>query len=367
MPGDILFNGAIPWIAFTVFVVAMLAIDLGVFHRNAHELSRREALAWSAVWIGLALAFNAGVYAVSGFERGLEWTTGFLIEESLSVDNVFVFLLIFSAFGVPAIYQHRVLFWGIVGALVMRGALILIGGALLESFHWAIHVFGGLLILAGIRTLRDQHRERDPRNSRVLKVARRFIRTTEAFEDERFWVRKSGVRYATPLFLVLLLIETTDLFFALDSIPAIYGVADDPFIVYTSNIFAILGLRALYFVVGGYLRGLRYLTPALATILVFIGVKMVLVRIVEVPALLTLAVIVGILVVAVVASLRGPPPPDRHAQTSPREEHTQRSRHAIRLGRESQRCPSRVRGRDATRGWRRRGRPPARVQARSRW
>ncbi len=312
MTADLFASPYLPWIAFTVFVVAMLAVDLGIFHRNAHETSRREALTWSAVWIGLALVFNAGVYYVSGLDAGLEWTTGYLIEKSLSVDNVFIFLLIFSTFAVPAAYQHRVLFWGIVGALVMRAVLILVGGALLKEFHWVIYLFGGLLIVTGLRFLRDQHHEPDPRNSRVLKLARRFIRTTDTYEGQRFWVRKDGLLYATPLFVVLLLIETTDLIFAVDSIPAIYAVTDDPFIVYTSNIFAILGLRALYFVLGGYLSGLVYLKPALAAILVFVGAKMVLVDVFKVPPLVSLAVIVGILGVAVIASLRRSPRAGEH-------------------------------------------------------
>ena len=314
MISDLLASAYTPWFAFTLFVVAMLALDLGVFHRNAHEVSRREALTWSGVWIGLALAFNAGVYAVSGVHAGLEWTTGYLIEKSLSVDNVFVFLLIFSTFAVPAAYQHRVLFWGIVGALAMRVVLILVGGALLKEFHWIVYIFGGLLIVTGIRFLRDQQHEPDPRNSRVLKLARRLIRTTDAYEGQRFWTRKGGVLYATPLFIVLLLIETTDLIFAVDSIPAIYAVTDDSFIVYTSNIFAILGLRALYFVLGGYLSGLAYLKPALAAILVFVGSKMVLVELVKVPPLLSLAVIIGILVVAVLASLTRRPRAGEYVQ-----------------------------------------------------
>ena len=304
--------GLWPWIGFNLFVLAMLAIDLGIFHRDAHEVSRREALAWSAVWIGLALVFNAGVYAVAGFDKGLEWTTGYLIEKSLSVDNVFVFLLIFSSFAVPAAYQHRVLFWGIVGALVMRAILILVGAVLLETFHWIIYVFGGFLIFTGLRFLRDQSHEPDPRDSRVLKIARRFLRTTEDYEGQRFWVRKNGVLYATPLFIVLLLIEATDLVFAVDSIPAIFAVTRDPFIVYTSNVFAILGLRALYFVLGGYLSGLKYLKPALAAILIFVGAKMVLVDFYKMPPLISLAVITSILVIAIVASLRAAPKPGDH-------------------------------------------------------
>ncbi|MFN8640063.1 MAG: TerC family protein [Dehalococcoidia bacterium] len=308
-----------PWIAFNALVLALLAIDLGVFHRHAHEVSRREALAWSAVWIGLALVFNAGVYWISGFERGLEWTTGYLIEKSLSVDNVFVFLLLFSTFGVPVAYQHRVLFWGILGALVMRGALILVGAVLLERFHAVIYVFGGLLIVTGLRFLRDQSGHPDPRQSAVLRIARRFIRISDAYDGQRFWTRRNGLLYATPLFVVLLLIEVTDLVFAVDSIPAIFAVTNDPFIVYTSNVFAILGLRALYFVLGGYLEGLRYLKPALAAILVFVGAKMLLVDLVKLPPLLSLLVIALILGVAVLASVRRS---ERARVASPIEEAT---------------------------------------------
>lgn len=281
----------------------MLALDLGVFHRDAHEVSRREALAWSAVWIGLAIVFNIGVYVFRGQEEGLEWTTGYLVEKSLSVDNVFVFLLIFSAFAVPAAYQHRVLFWGIVGALVMRAILIAFAGVLLSTLHWMIYVFGAFLIFTGYKIVRAAHAAPSLESNRLVRLAKRFYKVTEDYEGQRFFVKRDGVRYMTPLFLVLLLVESTDLVFAVDSIPAIYAITDDPFIVFTSNIFAILGLRALYFVLAGYLAGLRYLKPALATVLVFVGVKMMLVDVLKVPPLLSLAVISTILGTAIVASL----------------------------------------------------------------
>lgn len=294
----------LPWVAFLAFVAGMLALDLGVFHRNAHEVSRREALGWSAVWIGLAIVFNIGVYTFQGAGKGLEWTTGYLIEKSLSIDNVFVFLLIFSMFAVPAQYQHRVLFWGIVGALVMRAILIFAGAALLEAAHAVIYVFGGFLILTGVKFLRDKgdHVPALGRNW-LVRLARRARPVTEGYDGQRFFVRREGLVFLTPLFLVLLLIESTDLVFALDSIPAIFAVTDDPFIVFTSNIFAILGLRALYFVLSGYLAGLAYLKPALAAILVFVGTKMVLADVYTVAPLVSLLVIAMILTGAIVASL----------------------------------------------------------------
>jgi tellurite resistance protein TerC len=293
-----------PWAVFLAFVAGMLALDLGVFHRNAHEVTRREALAWSVVWIGLAILFNIGVYVFQGSDKGLEWTTGYLIEKSLSVDNVFVFLLIFSMFAVPAQYQRRVLFWGIVGALFMRAALILVGAALLDAAHFVIYIFGGFLILTGIKFLRDKG-EHTPSLEKnwLVRVARKVRPVAEDYEGQKFFVRRNGVLFLTPLFLVLLLIESTDLVFAVDSIPAIFAVTDDPFIVFTSNIFAILGLRALYFVLSGYLSGLAYLKPALAAILIFVGTKMVLADVYKIDPLVSLAVIGLILGGAIIGSL----------------------------------------------------------------
>lgn len=284
------------------FVLGMLALDLGVFHRNAHEIHRREALAWSAVWIGLAIAFNIGIYYFQGSEKGLEWTTGYLIEKSLSVDNVFVFLLIFSAFAVPAQYQHRVLFWGIIGALIMRGVMIAIGAQLLEWSHFVIYIFGGFLILTGLKFLRDTQEEPSLERNLLVRAVRRVWPVTEGYEGQKFFVRRNGVLFVTPLLLVLVLIESTDLVFAVDSIPAIFAVTEDPFIVFTSNVFAILGLRALYFVLSGYLSGLAYLKPALAGVLVFVGTKMIIVDIYKIPSLVSLAVIATILFVAIAGS-----------------------------------------------------------------
>ena len=292
----------LPWIGFLLLVAALLAIDLGIFHREAHVASRREALTWSAVWIGLALIFNAGVFWFMGRQAGVEWFTGYLVEKSLAVDNVFIFLLIFSSFAVPPMYQHRVLFWGIVGAIVMRAILIAFAGVLLGSFHWIIYLFGAFLIFTGYRFLRGGHESPSLERNRLVRIARRFFPVTDGYEGQKFFVTKNGVRFMTPLFLVLLLVESTDLVFAVDSIPAIYAITDDPFIVFTSNIFAILGLRALYFVIAGYLSDLKYLKPGLAVVLVFVGTKMLLIDIYKFPALASLAVIVGILGVAFGAS-----------------------------------------------------------------
>ena len=297
----------VPWIAFLAFVGAMLALDLGVFHRHAHKVERKEALTWSAVWIGVGILFNLGVYWFQGSERGLEWTTGYLIEKSLAADNVFIFLLIFSTFAVPELYQHRVLFWGIVGALVMRGLLIASAGVLLGSLHWVVYIFGAFLIFTGIKFLKSTEHAPVMDKNWLVRIVKRFRPVTETYEGQKFFTRRNGVLYMTPLFLVLLLVESTDLIFAVDSIPAIYAITDDPFTVFTSNVLAILGLRALYFVLAGYLTGLRYLKPALAAILVFVGGKMVLVDVLTVSPLLSLGVIIGILAAAVGGSLlRGP-------------------------------------------------------------
>src|SRR5262245_26859084 len=264
------------WIGFTLFVLAMLAIDLGVFHRRAHEVRVREALVWTVVWITLALLFNAGVYFWLGRERALEFFTGYLIEKALSVDNIFVFFVIFSYFAVPAALQHRVLFWGILGALVMRAIFILLGAALLQAFHWIIYAFGGFLLFTGVKLLlhhgSDVHPERNP----LFNLFRRLIPSVPDYHGSHFTTVQGRKRYATPLLLVLLCVEATDIVFAVDSIPAIFAITRDPFIVYTSNIFAILGLRALYFVLAGAIHKVRYLGVGLALVLIFVGVKMML-------------------------------------------------------------------------------------------
>lgn len=292
----------LPWIGFLTLVAVLLAIDLGVFQRQAHEVQRKEALIRYSLWVLLAAIFNLGVYVFRGTEDGLEWTTGYLIEQSLSVDNVFVFLLIFTTFGVPRRFQHRVLFWGIIGVLIMRALLIGFAGVLLGTLHWMIYVFGAFLIVTGIRFLRSDHEAPSLEKNRLVRLARRFFPVTADYEGQSFFVRRGGRRYMTPLLLVLLLVESTDLVFAVDSVPAIYAVTDDPFIVFTSNIFAVLGLRALYFVIAGYLSELRYLNAGLAAILIFVGSKMLLSDVYKISALASLAVIIVILTVAFGAS-----------------------------------------------------------------
>ena len=316
-----MFIEALPWIGFLALVGVFLALDLGVFHREAKEIGRREALTWSGIWISLALLFNAGVFWLMGTQSGIEWFTGYVVEKSLAVDNVFVFLLIFSAFAVPAQYQYRVLFWGIIGALIMRAILIAFAGVLLGTFHWIIYVFGAFLVITGIRFLRTEHKVPSLDDNRLVRLAKRFYPVTESYEGQRFWVRRNGVLFMTPLFLVLILVETTDLVFAVDSIPAIYAITDDPFIVFTSNIMAILGLRALYFVLAGYLAGLKYLKPGLAGVLVFVGTKMLLVDVYKVPPLASLAVIISILAVAFGASALAARSANGHSTETPPTTH----------------------------------------------
>ena len=291
------------WVGFNLFVLAMLAIDLGVFHRKAHIVSLKEAAIWSVVWIALALLFNVGVYFWRGSATALEFLTGYLIEKSLSVDNIFVFVLIFTALSVPATSQHRVLFWGILGALLMRGALILVGSVLLKEFHWIIYVFGAFLIFTGIQMALHRHDEPHPEKNPLIGLVRRFLPMTSHYEGDRFFVRRAGRWLATPLLLVLLVVESTDLVFAVDSIPAILAVTQDPFIVYTSNVFAILGLRSLYFVLAGVVGKFYYLKLGLSVILVFVGVKMMLVDIYKIPITFSLMVIAAVLTISVVASL----------------------------------------------------------------
>ncbi len=291
------------WIGFHVFIFAMLALDLGVFHRKAHTVSIKEALAWTIVWITLAMIFNAGVYFFSGPEPALQFLTGYLIEESLSVDNIFVFVLLFTYFSVPAAYQHRVLFWGILGALVLRGMMIALGVVLLETFHWIIYLFGAFLIFTGIRMALHKETEVHPERNPLLRLVRRIVPVTHDYERDRFLVRRAGQVLVTPLLLVLLVVETTDLIFALDSIPAVFAVTKNPFIVYTSNIFAILGLRSLYFVFANAMGKFHYLQLGLAVVLSFVGAKMILTGIYHIPTALSLAVIAVVLATAVVASI----------------------------------------------------------------
>jgi tellurite resistance protein TerC len=301
------------WAGFNLFVLGMLALDLGVFHRKSHVVSAKEALLWSLVWISLSLLFNAGIYffwgslmpnsGYSNSEAALAFFTGYLIEKSLSVDNIFVFILIFSYFRVPAAYQHRVLFWGILGALIMRGILIAVGAALLKEFHWLIYVFGAFLIFTGIRMALQRDEEVHPEHNPVVKFFRKLMPVTETFEEAKFFVRRSGTLMATPLFLILLIVESTDLVFAVDSIPAIFAVTQDPFIVYTSNVFAILGLRALYFLLADVMERFQYLKLGLSFVLAFIGIKMLLSDIYPIPVQVSLLVVAGILTLSVWVSL----------------------------------------------------------------
>ncbi|MER3404937.1 MAG: hypothetical protein C4289_07035 [Chloroflexota bacterium] len=291
------------WVVFNIFVLGMLALDLGVFHRHAHEVRLREALGWSTVWIVLALVFNAGVYFWLGAEPALAFLTGYLIEKSLSVDNIFVFLLIFTYFQVPSIYQHKVLFWGIVGALIMRAIMIVAGAALIKVFHPIIYVFGAFLIITGIRLAFNHGKEVHPEKNHILRLFHRLTPVVREYHNGHFFVRHAGNLAATPLFVTLVMVETTDLIFALDSIPAIFAITTDPFIVYTSNVFAILGLRALFFAVAGLVRIFHHLHYGLAVVLVFVGVKMLLSDIFKIPTPLSLAVVAAVLLGSILASV----------------------------------------------------------------
>ncbi len=294
------------WVGFNLFVLALLALDLGVFHRRAHAITLRESLAWTAAWVALALAFNAGLWYFAGEEKALEFFTGYLIEKSLSVDNLFVFALIFSYFGVAPKYQHHVLFWGILGALLMRGAMIGLGTSLLQHFSWLLYPFGAFLIFTGLRLAFKQEMAVHPDQNPVVRAFRKLLPVSQDSCEQRFFVREAGVLCATPLMVVLVCVEVTDLMFATDSIPAIFAVTLDPFIVYTSNVFAILGLRALYFVLAGMMDLFHYLHHGLAVVLVFIGVKMLLAHAYPIPTWVALCVVGGVLAVAVLASLLFP-------------------------------------------------------------
>jgi tellurite resistance protein TerC len=296
------------WAGFIVFVILLLALDLGVFHKKAHEVSLKEAAVWSGVWVSLAVVFGAGVHYFFGPERALEFATGYVIEKALSVDNIFVFVVIFSTFAVPALYQHRVLFWGVLGALLMRAAFILAGGAFLARFHWAIYVFGGLLAITGIKLLLQRNEELHPERNPLIRWFQRTFPITPTFRGDKFHVVENGRRFATPLLLALVAVEVSDIIFAVDSIPAIFAITTDPFIVFTSNIFAILGLRSLYFLLAGVITKFVYLKTGLSFVLIFVGAKMLLLDFYKVPVVASLAIIAGILAVSVLASLLKPPP-----------------------------------------------------------
>jgi tellurite resistance protein TerC len=285
----------------------MLAVDLLVFHKEAHAVSTREAAIWSVVWVTLGLSFGVVVWLWQGPDAGGEYLAGYLIEKSLSVDNIFVFALIFGYFAVPAKYQHRVLFWGVVGALVLRAGFIAAGATLLDRFSWTVYVFGAFLLVTGVRMARQRDDHVDPSRNPMLRLLRRRVPMTEGYEGQRFVVRRAGRLLATPMLAVLVVVETTDVVFAVDSIPAIFAVTDEPFLVFTSNAFAILGLRALYFLLAGMISRFAYLKIGLAAVLAFVGVKLLLTHVVHMPIWLSLGVIAGILGIALVASLVRPP------------------------------------------------------------
>ena len=291
------------WAGFILFVLAMLALDLGVFNRKAHVVKFKEALGWSAVWVSLALLFNAGIWWKFGSEPAVQFLTGYLIEKSLSVDNIFVFVIIFSAMSIPAMYQHRVLFWGILSALVLRAAMIFAGVAMLERFHWLIYVFGAFLIITGVKLFLQRNKEEHPEDGWAMRTARRVIPSTNKLDGAHFLTVENGKRLATPLLMALLLVEVTDVIFALDSIPAIFAVTRDPFIVFTSNIFAILGLRSLFFLLAGAVEKFSYLKIGLSAVLVFVGAKMTLVDFVKIPPAVSLVVILVLLGASIIASL----------------------------------------------------------------
>ncbi len=294
------------WIAFNSGILLLLVLDLGVFHRRAHAVSIREAAAWSVFWIVLSLAFNAWILHGYGSDKALQFFTGYLIEKSLSVDNIFIFILIFRSFGVEPRYQHRVLFWGVLGALVLRGAMIGLGSVLIARFEWVLYLFGAFLVIAAFRMMLRKKKEQHPENSRLLRWARKLFPVSRDYQGQRLWIREAGRRVATPLLLVLLVIEGADLVFALDSIPAVFSITRDPFIVYTSNVCAILGLRALYFLLAGALPYFQYLDEGLSAVLLFVGAKMLVVHWYDIPTGIALAVVAGILAIAVIASLIAP-------------------------------------------------------------
>jgi tellurite resistance protein TerC len=310
------------WAGFLLFVLAMLALDLGVFHRKAHAVSMREAVVWTCVWVTLSLLLGVGIYLgwIGSYADGarqtaaLEYFTGYLIEVSLSVDNVFVFALLFSYFHVPPPYRHRVLFWGILGALIMRGVMIFAGVAILKSFHWVIYIFAAILIIGGVKMWRSHAVKIDPQHNPVLRLVRRIFTVAEGDHGQKFFVREKGLFAVTPLFVVLVLVEWTDLIFAVDSIPAVLAVTEDPFIVFTSNVMAILGLRSLYFALAGIMERFHLLHYGLSAILIFVGLKMMFAEIYKIPIGVALAIVAGILVVSVIASLRSTPPP--HSEDS---------------------------------------------------
>lgn len=294
------------WIGFNVVIVVLLFLDLRVFHRRSHVIGVKESLLWTAFWIGLSLLFNLGIYFWKGSEMALQFLTAYVVEKSLSVDNLFVFLLIFTYFAVPSLYQHKVLFWGILGAIVMRLAFILAGVTLIEHFTWTLYVLGALLIFAAIRLALRKDAQVDPEKNPVVRLFRRFVPVTEDYEGDRFFIRRAGRWIATPLFVVVVVVESTDIVFAIDSVPAVLGITTDTFIAYSSNVCAILGMRALYFALAGIIGMFRYLMYGLFAVLLFIGVKLMIGNFYEIPVGVALAVVGGVFILSIVASLLHP-------------------------------------------------------------
>jgi tellurite resistance protein TerC len=309
------------WVGFNAFILAMLALDLGLLGKQAHVIHFREAAIRSAIWVAMALAFAVGLYYFESSDAALTFLTGYLIEESLSVDNIFIMVVIFSYFGVPALYQHRVLFWGIIGALIMRGTFIVVGAWLLTKFHFIIYIFGALLLLTGVRMAFREEEPFDAETNRIVRMIRRLIPLSSSYDGKKFFTIENGRRAATPLLLVLVLVEFTDLVFAIDSIPAIFAVTRDPFLVYTSNVFAILGLRSMYFLLAGVIDKFRFLRYGLAFILTFVGIKMLLADVMHIPTMLSLVVVAGGLIAAIAASLLIPLPEEDTA-TPPEDPET---------------------------------------------
>ncbi|HXH23235.1 MAG TPA: TerC family protein [Dehalococcoidia bacterium] len=297
------------WVAFNATVFGLLALDLGVFHRQAHAVSVKEAAGWTVTWVSLALTFNAAIYFLAGHEPGVAFFTGYLIELSLSVDNIFVFVLLFTYFAVPAAYQHRVLFWGILGVIVMRGTLIALGSVLIHQLHWVIYIFGAILILSAWRMATGGVSHQDPSTNPAVRFIRRFLPVTETYEGQRFFVRRDGVLMATPLMVVLAAVETTDLVFAIDSIPAIFAITHDPFLVYTSNLCAVMGLRSMYFLLAGVVGKFHYLQLGLSLVLAFVGTKMLLSEVYKIPVEVSLLVVASVISTAIAASLLFPKEP----------------------------------------------------------
>ncbi|ABQ25348.1 TerC family protein [Geotalea uraniireducens] len=293
----------IMWISFAVVMTVMFILDIGIFNRKSHEIRFREALTWTLVWVSLALLFNAGVYFYLGPTKALEFFTGYIIEESLSVDNLFVFIMIFSYFHISKIHQPKILKWGIIGALLMRAIFILVGIELIERFHWMIYVFGGLLVITGIKMAFGGEEKIEPEKNLLVRIVRKFVPITKRVRDDRFFIRKGGILAATPLFLTLLVVESSDVIFAVDSIPAVLAVTHDPFIVYTSNVFAIMGLRSLYYLLAHVMEMFVYLKLGISFILAFVGVKMLLTDIYHISIYFSLGMIVGVLTISILTSI----------------------------------------------------------------